>query len=153
MKRIYIGLVNILPIVIALTTFALGNQMTVFGQTLESSGLMPPSNDSFEGAYPIAEDTGYLQGTGLDLFIPGNNTFNYLLSGSGQDGTATRTTSFIDGDRVVPGDYFGDSSSDICFWKYRNSDFEYFTDAREGDYRAFYFGLQGVEPVASSNAH
>ena len=153
MKSIYIRIVSILPMVIALTIFAVGNQMTVLGQTIDSSGIMPPSNDSFENASPITDYTGYLQGTRPAVFIPGNTTFFYLRSRSGHDRTVTLTPSFIDGHRVVPGDYFGDSRSDICLWKYRTGDFECFIDAGEGDYRAFHFGLQGDEPVASSNVH
>ena len=89
----------------------------------------------------------------LAVFRPANRTFYYLRSRSGDDRIVTLPTSFFDGDRVVPGDYFGDSRSDICLWKYRTGDFQCFSDAGEGDYLTFHFGLRGDEPVASSNVH
>ena len=91
----------------------------------------------------------------IAVFRPGNTTFYYLASSSGEAYTVPLAFSepFENKDRAVPGDYFGDSRSDICVWLFRVGDFKCFADGGTGALTTFHFGLQGDEPVAFSNVH
>jgi hypothetical protein len=89
----------------------------------------------------------------LAVFRPSNSGFYYLRSSDGTDRAISVPFPFTNGDRILPGDYFGGQMSDICIWQRDTGDNLCLADGGYGEVFNFHFGLKGDEPLAFSNVH